>query len=104
MDNIIQAIEAALATDATTEARSAGISACRAVLGALEAKPGMPMAAAPLPSPVAAIVASLRGVPFEQLLDLAIARLRSALPADAEVQPAAKGLAIPIVPIPGGGR
>lgn len=105
MDHIIQAIQAALAADATPEARSAGVSACRAVLGALEATPGLPMAAAqPSSSPVAAIIASLRGVPVEQLLDLAIAKLRSALPAGSDVAPATKGLSIPILPIPGGAR
>jgi hypothetical protein len=105
MDNIIQSIQAALAADATPEARSAGVAACRAVLGALEARPGVPMESAqPSSSPVAAIVASLRGVPVEQLLDLAIARLRSALPAGSEVAPATKGLSIPILPIPGGAR
>ena len=89
MDNLIDAIRLATATDATDEARAIGAHACRTLLLALDAKAGEPLAA---PAPAgetaampqfAAVVGALRGMPPEQLLDLAIARLRAALPADA---------------------
>lgn len=90
MDNVIDSIRAAIAGDATPEAKAAGATACRAILAALEGTPGQPLAA-PITIPPAAQIASavsaLRGVPAEQLLDLAIARLRAALPAGTEVAP-----------------
>jgi hypothetical protein len=90
MNDVIEAIRAALIPEATPEARVAGTAACRAVLTALEAVPGQPMAATsapaapPLPQ-VANIASMLRSVPPDQLLDLAIAKLRSALPSGTEV-------------------
>ena len=69
---------------------------------ALDAKAGEPMVAPSVPAPLApieAIAAAVRGMPVEQLLDVAIARLRAALPADA-VAPQVKPLAFPLVPIP----
>jgi hypothetical protein len=92
MENIIETIRAAIASDASPEARAAGAAACRAILTALESTPGQPIGAAivaPPASPVAAIVATLRGVPTDQLLDLAIMKLRAALPAGVEVPQAA---------------
>ena len=67
--------------------RAAGAAACRAILGALEP---VPLASSPAPSPpqapqIAAIAAALRGMPPDQLLDLAIDRLRAKLPAGAEL-------------------
>jgi hypothetical protein len=88
MENVLEAIRAAVAVDATAEARTAGVAACRAILAALEAQPGEPIVAnvvAPSPSPIATVVAALRGVPADQLLDLAIAKLRAALPAGTDV-------------------
>jgi hypothetical protein len=87
MENVIEAIQAAVAADATQEARVAGIAACRTILAALEGRAGEPMvSAAPLnPSAIANIIATLRGVPADQLLDLAITKLRAALPAGADV-------------------
>src|SRR5690349_9083491 len=90
MDTLIESIRAAIANDATAEARGVGASACRAILAALEAKPGEPIAPVAPVSPVAQIGAVLRGMPVDQLLDLAIARLRAAVPPGAEpvsVQP-----------------
>ena len=107
MTDPIEAIRAAIADGATAEARTAGAAACRAILGALEASAGQPMATAtPIDtSQIASIVGALRGVPAEQLLDLAIAKLRSALPADAAVPPVTP-LKFHILPIPpiGGAR
>ena len=87
MDQLIETIRAAIAPDASAEARAAGAQACRTILAALDAASGQPLAAAsPIPaSPIASIVGALRGVPPDQLLDLAIAKLRAALPAGTEV-------------------
>lgn len=97
METLIEAIRVALLPDATDEAKHQGALACRTILTTLDTKAGEPLAAqadapaapAPAASPafepqqVAAIVGALRGLPPEQLLDLAIARLRAALPAGA---------------------
>lgn len=101
MNELVEAIRAALVPEATIEARAAGANACRTILAALEADPGAPMATAggAPQSPVAAIVGALRGVPPDQLLDLAIAKLRAAMPAGAEV-PTATPLKFHIVPVP----
>lgn len=104
MEQLLESIRTAVAAGATDEAKAAGATACRTILIALEAKPGEPMAApvavsTPATSPqVAAIVAGLKGVPVDQLLDLAIAKLRTMVPA--EQAPTVQKLAIPLVPVP----
>lgn len=86
MENLLEAIRAAVVTDASAEVRAAGAQACRTILAALEATPGAPIQATAVPDvPIANLVATLRGVPMEQLLDLAIARLRATLPAGTAV-------------------
>ena len=100
MENLLEAIRAATAPDANSEARAAGIAACRTILVALEAQPGEPIAATVVPqtaTQVASAVAALRGVPVDQLLDLAIAKLRSALPAGADV-PRAQPIQFRLIP------
>jgi hypothetical protein len=100
MENVLESIRAAVAVDATPEVRAGGVAACRAILAALEAQPGEPIVAnvvAPSPSPIATVVAALRGVPADQLLDLAIAKLRAALPAGADV-PQAQPLKFQLIP------
>ncbi len=89
MNELVEAIRIALAPEVTPEARVAGATACRTILAALEAKPGEPLGAAvPAPiTPATAIAAAIRGMPVDQLLDLAIARVRAALPADAAIAP-----------------
>jgi hypothetical protein len=54
------------------------------------------------PVAVAAIVASLRGIPADQLLDLAIMRLRAALPAEKAAAPLANSQPVRfhVVPLP----
>lgn len=102
MENLIDSIRSALASDASTETRAGGAAACRTILAALESAPGQPMAAAAVMTPdaskIADAVAMLRGVPADQLLDLAITRLRAALPAGVDV-PAAQPLKFQLVPI-----
>ena len=99
MENILESIRAAVAQGAAPEAKAAGIAACRAILAALEATPEQPMIPPPAVSPIAAMVGALRGVPPDQLLDVAIARLRAALPPGTEV-PAPTPLKMQIVPLP----
>src|SRR5262245_51019284 len=86
MDALIDNIRAALANDASDEAKATGVAACRSILAAiLPAAPGPHQApgnnAPTLPAnTIAAAAATLRGVPIEQLLDLAIAKLRPLVP------------------------
>lgn len=86
MDALIEAIRAATALGATDEARAAGAHACRTILTALEAKAGEPLAA-PVATPTQALASVIRGMSPDQLLDLAIARLKAALPPGSEAAP-----------------
>ena len=101
MEGVIESIRAALASDASPEAKAAGATACRAILAALEGTVSqLPAAPAVVPlgaSQLASVVSALRGVPPDQLLELAIQRLRAALPAGAEV-PSAQPLRFQIIP------
>lgn len=104
MEQMIETIRAAIAPDATDDVRSAGATACRTILTALGARAGEPLAAAsPAPSStaseIATTVAALRHVPPEQLLDLAIARLRAALPPDVQ-SPAVQPVKFHVVTLP----
>lgn len=109
METMIEAIRVAVQGDASDEAKHQGALACRAILTALDAKPGEPLGApsdasttAPLPAigppQVAAIISAFRGMDPERLLDLAIARLRAALPADSAT-PAVAPVRFQILPI-----
>lgn len=102
MESLLEAIRVATTNDATDDARAAGATACRTILIALEAKPGEALAPPiELPtdtSPIATIAAGLRGVPVDQLLDLAIAKLRTLVPADAT--PIAPRMSIPLIQVP----
>ncbi len=102
METLIETIRLATASEATDEVRAAGAAACRTILIALEAKPGeslAPPSTSTVPdSPIAAVVAGLRGVPVDQLLDLAIAKLRTLVPADAT--PLSPRISIPLIQVP----
>ena len=93
MDDLIESIRTAVADGASDDARHAGVHACRTILLALDTKKGEPLAqpvteaTSPLSPNIVGIIGALRGVPLEQLLDLAIAKLRTAVPAGAEAQP-----------------
>jgi hypothetical protein len=102
MEETFEAIRAAVADGATTEQKAHGAAACRAVLAALGAEPGKPIAmpGAPAPHPLA-------GIDLGQALDLLIAKLTAALPkedAKATAAPAAapdqRGLRIAFVAPP----
>lgn len=100
MDELIETIRAAIASDTTPEAKAAGADACRTILAALEAEVGEPIAPVMPPmAQVATMIRALRGVPPDQLLDLAIARLRAALPPDA-VAPTVSPLKLPLIQLP----
>ncbi len=102
MENLLEQIRAAIVVDASLDARAAGVAACRTILAALDAAPGQPFAPAvvtPTPSAIAAAVGALRGVPPDQLLDIAISRLRAALPSGVDV-PAAQPLKFHIIHVP----
>jgi hypothetical protein len=100
IEPILTAIRNAVAPDATSEARATGATACRAILAALESTAGQPMATATInPTAVASAVAMMRNVAPDQLLDLAIAKLRAALPAGTSV-PSVSPLKFHIVPVP----
>ena len=77
MQALIETIRTAVADDASPEQKSAGAQACRTILAALAAVPGQPIAltGAPVASPLAALGP-------DRVLDLLIARLRAALPAE----------------------
>lgn len=104
MEDLLDTIRTSVAADATAEAKAAGANACRTLLAALETKPGQPLVTptAPTESPIANAIAMLRGVPVDQLLDVAINRLRAAIPAG-ESAPSVLRLSVPIIAIPRAG-
>lgn len=105
MDELLDTIRTSMAADATADAKAAGATACRTLLAALEPQPGQPLVPATAPtaaSPIANAIAMLRGVPVDQLLDVAISRLRAAIPAG-ESAPSVLRLSVPIIAIPPAG-
>jgi hypothetical protein len=103
MEELLASIQSGVLADASPEARASAVSACRTIISVLEATPGQPIvASAPINSTqIASMVGALRGVPPDQLLDLAIAKLRSVLPEGADV-PKVTPLKFHIIPIPPG--
>lgn len=83
MEAHLETIRTALLSDATNDQRHQGVLACRAiltVLGATDepAAPTAPPVAAPLD--VASIVGAMRTLGPDQLLEIAITKLRAAVP------------------------
>ena len=106
MENLIDAIRTAVASEASSEARSAGADACRTILAALEGQRSAPLAQSPHPAAaLQTAIAMLRGIPVDQLLDVAITRIKAALPPGA-VPDDVQRLNIPLVIVPqlGGGK
>lgn len=103
MENFIDAIRSAVADDASNETRANGAQACRTILAALEARLGdslahvAPIAQMPAAPALQAIVGALRTMPGDQLLDVAIAKLRTLVPAGTEVS--VQSVRIPLLPI-----
>ena len=89
MEELIEAIRAAVAQGATTEQKSRGAQACRTILTALDAEAGKPLAVpnAPKPHPISQLDPG-------QALDLLIAKLSAGLPKE---QPAGEGATAPAV-------
>lgn len=121
IEPILAAVRSALAPDATPEQRAAGAVAARAILAVLEPSapppPSAPAGASPpppvSPSGLAGVLhdvlahvqratpeqrAQLRNVAPEQLLDVAIARLRAALPDGTTAPPPAFNVRLVGVP------
>jgi hypothetical protein len=106
MDTLIDAIRAALADGATDDTKRAGANACRAILAALDAEPGASLAPA-APAINATMITALGRMDLNQLLDVAIARLRVLNAANSNAAPPtpSRGVSFPLVPVPhvGGG-
>jgi hypothetical protein len=102
MLEMLKKIESAIGVGASEQDKAHGAAACRAILAALGAEPGKPIAipGAPVPHPLA-------GIDPGQALDLLIAKLTAALPKDddkpsaAPAAPDARGLRIAFVAPPG---
>lgn len=98
MENNIESIRAALALDASPEARAIGAAACREILGALEPAASDPQPPSPdLAQLAQTALTMLRNVPPDRLLDLAIDTLRAKLPKGTTIAPV-RPLALPFLP------
>ena len=103
MNAFIEAIQTATGTDASDEARAAGAAACRAILASLE--PSTQLARA-LPAALSAqmpqLIAMLSKMDINELLDVAIERLRALNGTNPSATAAApvRRMQIPLVPIP----
>lgn len=100
MQSLIESIQKAIADGATPEQKQAGAVACRAILAALEAKPGTPLTAAP--DAPTSLMQTLAKLEPHQALDLVIARLRAAVP-NAVTPEAARGFNVPLLTVPRSG-
>ena len=92
MNELIEAIRAAVAEGATAAQKSIGAQACRTILTALDTEAGKPLAVpyAPTPHPLSQLDPG-------QALDLLIAKLSAGLPKD---EPAAQQTATAPVAVP----
>jgi hypothetical protein len=103
MDTLIDSIRAAITDGATDDTKRAGANACRAILAALDAAPGSSLAA-PAPAINASVIGALGRMDLNQLLDVAIARLRVLNASNSNAPPTpSRGVSFPLVPIPRGG-
>lgn len=104
----LDVVHRGLAPDADDASRALARTACRELLAALgEPQPAPALAAPPAPvptTPIAAIVETLRKLSPDQLLDLAIRRLRAALPSDAPAPAPETRFQLVQIPLPGGVR
>jgi hypothetical protein len=104
MEELLEVIRAACVADASPEVRAAGAQACRSILASLEPEPqpAVTQTAALPTDAIPQLVAMIRGLDMDQLLDLAIGRLRSlnAARPGPTLDDAPSTLRIPLVPIP----
>ena len=103
---VTDAIRRGLDPAADGQARAAAVAACRTVLASLgePAAPPVPLAPPPPATPIAAVVETLRKLSPDQLFDLAIQRLRAALPPDANLASPETRFQLIQIPLPGAGR
>ena len=100
MNDVVDAIRAAVAPGASAEARAAGAAACRALAAKLDPA-GTPQPPIIAPELVQQLIGVLRTMDIDQVLDLAIAKLRTGGAAEAApALPAARPFVIPMVPVP----
>lgn len=104
MDQLIDTIRAAIATDASKEQKAAGVQACRTITAALDTEPGTPIVVPGTPPRP-----PLSGVSLDQVLDLAIAKLTTIANArDAHSEPELRSprdaVAFPSPPVPAPSR
>jgi hypothetical protein len=104
MQELIESIRVAVATEASAEQKVAGAQACRTILAALDTEPGKPFVLPGMPMP-----AATSRVSVDQVLDLMIARLTT-IASERDAQPAltaappmlapapARGLRVPVAP------
>jgi hypothetical protein len=104
MQELIEAIRVATATDASTEEKATGAQACRTILAALDTEPGKPIVFPGMPMP-----AATSRVSVDQVLDLMIARLTT-IATERDTQPvptvappmlaaaSPRGLRVPVPP------
>jgi hypothetical protein len=110
----LDVIHRGLAPDADDASRARARTVCRELLAALgEPQPAPVLASPPVlatppvpvpTTPIAAIVETLRKLSPDQLLDLAIRRLRAALPSDAPIPAPETRFQLVQIPLPGGVR
>lgn len=98
MQELIEAIRVAVASDANTEQKATGAQACRTILAALDSVPGKPIVL-----PGTTLPAPDSRVSVDQMLDLMIARLTTiAAEREAEPEPTVaprRGLRVPVTPV-----
>ena len=104
MQELIEAIRVAVATDANPEQKATGVQACRTIVAALDTEPGKPIMLPGMPMP-----AATSRVSVDQIIDLMIARLTT-IAAERDAQPAPttappmltaappRGLRVPVTP------
>ena len=104
MQELIEAIRAAVATDASPEQKATGVQACRTIVAALDTEPGKPIVLPGMPLP-----AATSRVSVDQIIDLMIARLTT-IAAERDTHPAPtiapptltaaspRGLRVPVTP------
>ena len=114
MEAMIEAIKLAVLDGATDEAKRAGAEACRTLLTALEAEPGSALVPPSAPGsapgganrPALAMRSTrptnlLAGLDVTQILDLVIAKLRSAVGEEIAEARSAEGYNVQLIPVPG---
>ncbi|MFT3695718.1 MAG: hypothetical protein QM831_21450 [Kofleriaceae bacterium] len=98
MQELIEVIRVAVATDASAEQKASGVQACRTIAAALGTEPGKTIMLPGMPLPVAGSRVSV-----DQMLDLMIARLTT-IASQRETEPAptvvrsTRGLRVPTTP------